>query len=163
MGAREQSLRLVEQCAVQSEIKAIIDRGRAELLDQLGAGERVGTTDIGFVTVTRPKDEAVIVEPGQLDVFLGMEGATVAETTIVDHDAAVEVLAVHAPHLVEVVQRIPGWAHAAAQKRALAGEQIPGIAVRPGRSVVQVRAAQATKDRAREILSGGLPALEAGQ
>lgn len=163
MSVRDKALRLVEQCAVQSEIKAIIDANRVDLLGVLGAGERVGTTDIGFVTVTRPKDEAVIVEPGQLDVFLGMEGATVAETTIVDHDAAVEVLAVHAPHLVQVVQTVPGWARAAAQKRALAGELIPGIAVRTGRSVVQVRPGQATKDRAREILAGGLPALEAGQ
>ena len=155
MTTREEAARLLAtQQAILAEAKTIVEHGRTILAAQMHPGERIGD-DTGFCTLTKPSDVATVVDTNQLHTFLLAEGTAEYRPSIVNEADAIEVLAQHAPHLVEVSAVVPGWAVEAAKKRAVAGENIPGVSVRPGKPVLQVRPSEAVKVSAREALAAG--------
>lgn len=151
------------QSAIVAEAKTIIEENKRLLTAQLAPGERAGSPDTGFCTLSNPTTKAVVVEPEMLEAFLTAEGHARTTTAISDYPAAVDVLRVHAPHLLEDTTEIPGWVVKAAEGRAIAGEDIPGIAVGPGKPTLSTRPTAQTKDRVRELLAGGLLELEEAQ
>lgn len=160
MNARNLARLIAMQTAILSEAKTIVEANRRELTGLLEPGERAGSPDTGFCTLSNPTTKAVVVEPEMLEAFLTAEGHARTTTAISDYPAAVEVLRVHAPHLLEDTTEIPGWVVKAAEGRAIAGENIPGIAVRPGKPTLSTRPTAQTKERVRELLAGGLLELE---
>lgn len=151
------------QKAVLAEAKAVHDASRLELIGLMEQGERVGTADVGFCTLSQPKPAAEVEDREQLEMFATAEGAAELMASITDHQRAVEVLAEHAPHLIKVESVVPGWWETEAKARALKGELIPGVVVKPGRPVLSVRPAESVKSQVRDLLSGGLlHMLEAG-
>lgn len=155
---RHQARLLAVQSAVLREAKKIVDQGRAELAAAMEPGERLGDAESGMCTLTRPSDKAVVADREQLEAHLIAEG-TPTVATINNIGAAIDVLALHAPHLL--TEAVPGWAVAAAETRALAGEAIPGIGVAQGMPVLQVRPSEAVKVSVREALAAGRIGLEA--
>ena len=146
--------------------KALLDAGaeilkanRAQLVGSLDAGDRVATP-VGKVNLTEPKDSAVIVDRDELDRFLMAEGKFQAVDEITELAQALRVLREHAPHLLHRVEVVPDWARHEAQERAKSGEGIPGIQVRPGTPVLQMRPDEATKAWAVEAMSTGMKQVQ---
>lgn len=142
--------------------KALLDAGaeilkanRAQLVESLDAGDRVATP-VGKVNLTEPKDSAVIVDRDELDRFLLVEGKFTVVDEITDIEAAIAVLRVHAPELVRRVETVPEWARSEAQDRAKRGEGIPGVQVRAGSPVLQIRPDADVKAWAVQAMTTGM-------
>lgn len=147
--------------------KALIDAASAVLKEDrkfletsdLAAGERVGDASTGFATMSNPANVVTVVDQDQLDAFLVAEGNALTVLQITDEVAAIAVLREHAPNLVREVPHIPGWAVEAAKARAKAGENIPGIAVRPGSPTLSLRPSAEVKAWAEQSIGDGLRAV----
>lgn len=156
--------------------KALLDAG-AEVLKQdrawlestqdgepvLEVGERVGSTGVGYATMAKPPVVVEIVDVEQLDAFLTIEGKTVTSECITDEDEALKVLREHAPHLLVDVTRVPLYERDAAKSRAKAGESIPGIAVREGKSSLRLVPAKELKEWAQKAIGEDLAQLGGGE
>lgn len=119
--------------------KALLDAGaeirkanRAQLVGSLDAGDRVATP-VGKVNLTEPKDSAVIVDRDELDRFL---------------------------MVVRRVEHVPDWARSEAQDRAKRGEGIPGVQVRPGSPVLQLRPDADVKAWAVQAMTTGMKQVQ---
>lgn len=152
---------LVIQKAILDEGAAIIKETRRRVAEQLKPSERRAGGDFGFATLSAPKDQVEIEDRDQLHAFLAAEGAERTVERITDEAAAIEVLRQHAPQLVREVTEMPGWAETSAIARAKAGENIPGILIKPGVPSLSVRVNDTGKAFGRQVMAGALPQVEA--
>lgn len=152
---------LLAQKAILDEGATIIKHTRATVAAELKPSERRAGGDLGFATMSAPKDVVDIVDREQLHLFLTAEGKERVSERITDMHAAIEVLRRHAPHLLQEVVEVPGWAETEAISRAKNGENIPGISIKPGVPTLSLRLSDAGKEFGRAVMAGAVPQLEA--
>lgn len=153
---------LLAQKAILDEGATIIKDTRRRVASQLKPSERRAGGDLGFATMSDPKDVVEVVDREQLHLFLKAEGAEWKVDRITGSTADIlAVLKQHAPHLVTEVTEVPGWAETEAISRAKAGENIPGILIKPGVPTLSLRLTEVGKEFGRQIMAGAAPQLEA--
>jgi hypothetical protein len=152
---------LIAQKAILDEGAAIIKETRRRVAADMKPSERRAGGDWGFASLSAPKDVVEIDDREQLHLFLAAEGKERVSERITDVHAALDVLRIHAPHLIAETTEIPGWAETEAISRAKAGESIPGVLIKPGVPTLSLRLTDAGKAFGRQVMAGAMPQVEA--
>lgn len=152
--------------AAQPTFKGAETRVQQQLIEQMQATQSVTVGNKkgdGTITLVQGEPVASVEDQDQVEGFCILEGNKADDTSITDHDAAVEILRKHAPHLIEDRTIVPQWAINNALKRAEKGENIPGVLVREKAPYLRCLPSADLKARVQEQLSGGLPQIGGGQ
>lgn len=160
MSTRDLALRTLVIKHVADVAKAAIAQHRDDLATELANGDRIAVTapdnpalEIGKVWRTTPKGTAHVTDQAALVAWMAEHypDHTITVERVPDDrwPAALDVLRHHAPHLLETVTTLPGWAEAevlgltvrARQACGPGGElDVPGVAYEPpGDGTVTVR------------------------
>lgn len=119
---------------VTAAVKRLREQGKTQLVpkESIAALSPVDGTVLGTITRTKPDrvpkvtDEAALMAHIQDTCPDGLEDVTVVAATT---EQVIEVLRVHAPHLLESRVEIRPYALGAALRAALDGEDTPGVQV----------------------------------
>lgn len=156
MSVKGRALLALRRRAIIDEADKIVRTDREYLAEQIGVGERIGDPAIGYASMTKPAQQVEVVDREQLDQFLTLEGRAKTSTRVTDEAEAIKVLREHAPHLLVDDTYVPDYEHTAAKGRAKAGEAIPGIAVRQGKSSLRLVPTPELREWAQKAVTEGL-------
>lgn len=163
MKAHEELLILA---AAKTAIMTRIDDLRMVVAGELEAGDQKRPTlagvKLGTVSMSVGEDKVRVTDPAAFRAHM-LATDMADEFPIIEPDDTAEILAVlaeHAPHLIKTEIVVDKEDETEAQKRALAGDEIPGLEVTQSASTLRVLPSKDAKAHAADALSRGALAIE---